>query len=105
MIPDETAGRIDVRDERLHLIGLAIAMRDGGDILALGKNITTVMNDAKAELPLGIDWRYVDVETQAQALLKVRCVEAEIARCQAASKSTVSLGQIVRKLREDFKLA
>ncbi|MFO1130695.1 MAG: efflux RND transporter permease subunit [Hyphomicrobiales bacterium] len=36
-------------------IGIAIAMRDGGDILALGKNITTVMNDAKAELPLGIE--------------------------------------------------
>ena len=36
-------------------IGLAIAMRDGGDILALGKNITRVMNDAKSELPLGIE--------------------------------------------------
>ncbi|MCA3561464.1 MAG: efflux RND transporter permease subunit [Aestuariivirga sp.] len=36
-------------------IGLAIAMRDGGDILTLGKNITAVMNDAKAELPLGIE--------------------------------------------------
>lgn len=36
-------------------IGLAIAMREGGDILALGRNITTVMNDAKAELPLGIE--------------------------------------------------
>ena len=36
-------------------IGLAIAMRDGGDILALGENITRVMNDAKAELPLGIE--------------------------------------------------
>ncbi len=36
-------------------IGLAIAMREGGDILALGKNITTVMNDAKSELPLGIE--------------------------------------------------
>ena len=36
-------------------IGLAIAMRDGGDILALGKNITRVMDDAKAELPLGIE--------------------------------------------------
>ncbi len=36
-------------------IGLAIAMRDGGDILSLGKNITTVMNDAKSELPLGIE--------------------------------------------------
>ena len=36
-------------------IGLAIAMRDGGDILALGKNITAVMDDAKAGLPLGIE--------------------------------------------------
>lgn len=36
-------------------IGLAIAMRDGGDILTLGENITRVMNDAKAELPLGIE--------------------------------------------------
>ncbi len=36
-------------------IGLAIAMRDGGDILALGENITRVMNDAKANLPLGIE--------------------------------------------------
>jgi multidrug efflux pump subunit AcrB len=36
-------------------IGLAIAMRDGGDILALGKNITTVVEESKAELPLGIE--------------------------------------------------
>ncbi len=36
-------------------IGLAIAMRDGGDILTLGENITKVVESAKAELPLGID--------------------------------------------------
>ena len=36
-------------------IGLAVAMRDGGDILALGENIKQVMADAKAELPLGIE--------------------------------------------------
>jgi multidrug efflux pump len=35
-------------------IGLAIAMRDGGDILALGTNIKRVMDKATAELPLGI---------------------------------------------------
>ncbi len=35
-------------------IGLAIAMRDGGDILALGNNIKRVMDEATAELPLGI---------------------------------------------------
>ncbi|MGA7268128.1 MAG: efflux RND transporter permease subunit, partial [Aestuariivirga sp.] len=36
-------------------IGLAVAMRDGGDILQLGKNIKQVMADAKAELPLGVE--------------------------------------------------
>src|SRR5262244_2776471 len=35
-------------------IGLAIAMRDGGDILALGKNITRAMAEITADLPLGI---------------------------------------------------
>ena len=35
-------------------IGLAIAMRDGGDILALGSNIKTAMDAATADLPLGI---------------------------------------------------
>jgi multidrug efflux pump subunit AcrB len=35
-------------------IGLAIAMRDGGDILALGANIKSAMDAATAELPLGI---------------------------------------------------
>ena len=36
-------------------IGLAIAMRDGGDILALGENVQKVMTAATAELPLGIE--------------------------------------------------
>ncbi len=36
-------------------LGLAIAMRDGGDILALGKNITAAMADITADLPLGIE--------------------------------------------------
>ncbi|MDM0068746.1 efflux RND transporter permease subunit [Variovorax sp. J31P207] len=36
-------------------IGLAIAMRDAGDILALGKNIKAVMADITANLPHGIE--------------------------------------------------
>ena len=36
-------------------IGLAIAMRDAGDILALGGNIRKEMADIKANLPLGIE--------------------------------------------------
>jgi multidrug efflux pump subunit AcrB len=35
-------------------IGLAIAMRDGGDILALGKNITRAVKEMTADLPVGI---------------------------------------------------
>jgi multidrug efflux pump subunit AcrB len=35
-------------------IGLAIAMRDGGDILALGRNIKTAMGQITANLPVGI---------------------------------------------------
>ncbi|MGA8969341.1 MAG: efflux RND transporter permease subunit, partial [Pseudolabrys sp.] len=40
-------------------IGLAIAMREGGDILALGKNIQQAMADATAQLPLGIEPKLV----------------------------------------------
>ena len=40
-------------------IGLAIAMRDGGDILALGKNIQQAMADATAQLPFGIEPKLV----------------------------------------------
>ncbi len=36
-------------------IGLAVAMREGGDILALGKNVTAAVDAAKAELPLGVE--------------------------------------------------
>ncbi len=36
-------------------IGLAIAMRDRGDILALGENIREAMADIKAALPVGIE--------------------------------------------------
>ena len=36
-------------------IGLAIAMRDSGDILTLGTNVRTVMDDIRSGLPLGIE--------------------------------------------------
>ncbi len=36
-------------------IGLAIAMRDGGDILALGNNVKKAIAESVADLPLGID--------------------------------------------------
>ncbi len=36
-------------------IGLAIAMREGGDILALGKNVAQAMKEVTADLPLGIN--------------------------------------------------
>ena len=36
-------------------IGLAIAMRDGGDILALGQNIRQAMSEIIADLPVGIE--------------------------------------------------
>jgi multidrug efflux pump subunit AcrB len=40
-------------------IGLGIAMRDGGDILALGANIKAVMAKVTADLPLGMEPRLV----------------------------------------------
>ena len=40
-------------------IGLAIAMRDGGDILALGQNIKRAMAEITADLPLGIEPKLV----------------------------------------------
>jgi multidrug efflux pump len=36
-------------------IGLAIAMRDGGDILALGQNVKRAIDSGVTDLPLGID--------------------------------------------------
>jgi multidrug efflux pump len=40
-------------------IGLAIAMREGGDILALGKNIKSALAEASADLPVGIEPKLV----------------------------------------------
>lgn len=40
-------------------IGLAIAMKDGGDILALGRNIKQAMATLKTDLPVGIEPRLV----------------------------------------------
>jgi multidrug efflux pump subunit AcrB len=40
-------------------IGLAIAMRDGGDILALGKNLTNAMKRLSANLPIGVEPKLV----------------------------------------------
>ncbi|QVL47196.1 MAG: efflux RND transporter permease subunit [Thiocapsa sp.] len=40
-------------------IGLAIAMRDGGDTLALGRNVAEAIADIQAELPHGIEPRLV----------------------------------------------
>jgi multidrug efflux pump subunit AcrB len=36
-------------------IGIAIAMREGGDILTLGRNIEQTMREIRADLPLGIE--------------------------------------------------
>ena len=36
-------------------IGLAVAMRPGGDVLALGANISKAMKEATADLPVGVE--------------------------------------------------
>jgi multidrug efflux pump subunit AcrB len=36
-------------------IGLAVAMREGGDVLALGRNVEKAIHDITADLPLGIE--------------------------------------------------
>ena len=36
-------------------IGIAISMREGGDILTLGRNITQEMREIRADLPIGIE--------------------------------------------------
>lgn len=38
-----------------HAIGLAIAMREGGDVLALGHNVAGAMTEITANLPVGIE--------------------------------------------------
>ncbi|MEZ0168048.1 efflux RND transporter permease subunit [Microvirga sp. TS319] len=40
-------------------IGLAIAMREGGDILALGRNVGQAMAEITADLPIGIEPKLV----------------------------------------------
>jgi len=40
-------------------IGLAVAMRDGGDILTLGKNIKRAIAEVTADLPIGIEPKLV----------------------------------------------
>jgi len=40
-------------------IGLAIAMREGGDVLALGKNVAHAMAEITANLPIGIEPKLV----------------------------------------------
>ena len=44
-------------------IGLAIAMRDGGDILTLGRNVKTAVDESVANLPLGPDKAPVPLHT------------------------------------------
>ncbi|MFD2183476.1 efflux RND transporter permease subunit [Rhodoplanes azumiensis] len=36
-------------------VGLAVAMRDGGDILALGRDVKRIMAEVTADLPIGIE--------------------------------------------------
>jgi len=36
-------------------LGLSISMRDGGDVLALGRNIEQTVQELKADLPIGIE--------------------------------------------------
>ena len=45
-------------------IGLAIAMRDGGDVLALGRNLKAELDKATADLPLGVDVKLVSNQPQ-----------------------------------------
>ena len=49
--PPQPAFRVNGRPA----IGLAIAMRSGGDILALGRNVAQTISEATANLPIGIE--------------------------------------------------
>jgi multidrug efflux pump subunit AcrB len=49
--PPQPIFRVNGKDA----IGLAPSMRTGGDILALEKNLDQVMEDFKADLPVGIE--------------------------------------------------
>src|SRR5271165_4144706 len=43
------------RVNRKPAIGLAIAMRKGGDILTVGRNVENAIREIKADLPIGIE--------------------------------------------------
>ncbi|WP_395666029.1 efflux RND transporter permease subunit [Methylocella sp.] len=45
-------------------IGLAISMRDGGDVLALGRNIAAAVEKAKDDLPIGVGVELVSDQPQ-----------------------------------------
>ena len=45
-------------------IGIGIAMREGGDVLALGRNIEKTMADIIADLPIGIETRLVSDQSR-----------------------------------------
>ncbi len=45
-------------------MGLAVSMREGGDILALGRNITAAMQEITADMPIGIDTTLVANQPQ-----------------------------------------
>ncbi len=49
-------------------IGLGIAMRSGGDVLALGRNISAVMRTITAALPVGIEPHLVAAQPQVVRL-------------------------------------
>ena len=49
--PPQPAFRVNGRPA----IGLAIAMRSGGDILALGRDVARTISEATANLPIGIE--------------------------------------------------
>jgi multidrug efflux pump subunit AcrB len=48
-------------------IGLAISMREGGDVLALGRNVAQTMESITADLPVGIDPILVSDQPQVVA--------------------------------------
>src|SRR4029450_5542502 len=49
--PPQPIFRVNGKDA----IGVALSMRTGGDILALEKNLDNVMEELKADLPIGIE--------------------------------------------------
>ena len=59
-IADVRRGYVDPPQPMLRVngkeaIGIAIAMRDGGDILALGRNIRKTIDEITTDLPIGIE--------------------------------------------------